>query len=80
MMLLKQCYLLLWQLHFCFSVFEQACFGDVICTMMSPKRHYLLPISILCTTMLSKQGYICRNNAEATILCCSVAEAVLFLL
>ena len=34
MMLLKQCYLLLWQLHFCFSVFEQACFGDVICTKM----------------------------------------------
>ena len=35
---------------------------------MSSKRRYLLPISILYTTMLSKQGYICCNIAEATLL------------
>ena len=30
----------------------------VICTMMSSKRCYLLPISILYTTILSKQGWL----------------------
>ena len=38
------------------------------CTVVSSKRRYLLPISILHTTMLSKQGYICFNIAEATLL------------
>ena len=60
--------MLLRQLHLCFSVFKKACFGYVICTMMSSKGHYLLPISILYTTMLSKQSFICCNIAEVTLL------------
>ena len=36
--------------------------------MMSSKRHYLLPISILYATMLSKESYVCCNAAEATLL------------
>ena len=32
------------------------------------KRRYLLPISILYTTMLSKQGYICCSIAKVTLL------------
>ena len=32
------------------------------------KRHYLLPISIVYATMLSKQGYICHNIAGAMLL------------
>ena len=51
-----------------FGVFKLACFGDIICTMMSSKRRHILPISILYTAMLSKQGYIYCNIAEATLL------------
>ena len=32
------------------------------------KRRYLLPISILYTTMLSKQGHICCNIAEVMLI------------
>ena len=32
---------------------------------MSSKRRYFLPISIMYTTILSKQSYICCNIAEA---------------
>ena len=43
-------------------------FGGIMCTMMLLKRHYLLPISILYATMLSKQSYICYNIAEGMLL------------
>ena len=62
-----------------FGVFKLACFGDIICTMMSSKRRHILPISILYTAMLSKQGYT-YNVADSSYSGLKILRSMLFAL